>query len=180
MNERDVPTRLVDAAIEVLASSTSVAMPLRAVATHAAVTTGAIQHHFGTKNSLVLAAMKRHGEQVVERLQRRRSSRVPTPRQVLRAIAQELLPLDEERRIEAQVALTFEKLATNDPDLASQHREQYDLLLALLARYSPTADDAELLLCALGGLRSDLLLERITSERASTLVDTVLDRLGVE
>ncbi len=176
---RDVRERLVDAAIAVLVSDRPVSMPLREVAQHAGVTTGAIQHHFGNKEALVLAALQRHGQQFADRLRARRGGTMPEPPGVARAILHELLPLDEPRRIEAQVAVAFEKLAFNDAGLAAAYREQYtslhDLLDAHLAGNARQA--ADILLAAVGGIRTDLLLGRIGADEAVELLDQLLDAL---
>src|SRR5690625_6807741 len=76
---RDVPARIIDAAIEILATDRSVSMPLREVAARAGVTTGAIQHHFGDKQGLVLAALQQHGQRFADRLRARRGDHTPAP-----------------------------------------------------------------------------------------------------
>jgi len=176
---RDVPARIIDAAIEILATDRSVSMPLREVAARAGVTTGAIQHHFGDKQGLVLAALQQHGQRFADRLRARRGDHTPAPGAVVRAILTELLPLDEERGVEARVALTFERLAADDEALAAPYRERFMVLHDLLVEHLPKERPhlAELLLAAVGGLRSDILLGRIDGEHALVLVDRALHDL---
>lgn len=179
MSDGDVAVRLVDAAIAVLGSDRPAAMPLREVAKRAGVTTGSIQHHFGSKNALVLAALGRHGEQFTQRLEERRGPVAPPPPGIARAILHELLPLDDNRHAEARVAAAFELLAASDPGLAASYREQYTALVGLLRTHLPgsSVQDAEILLAAIGGLRTDLLLGRLSGDGAVALVDLLLDRL---
>lgn len=178
-DRRDVPARLIDAAIELLTSGQPVSMPLREVAERAGLTTGAIQHHFGHKDALVLAALQRQGRQFADRLAARRGATTPPPPSVARAILIELLPLDDQRRTEAQVALTFEKLAANDAALAAAYRERYTMLHDLLTQHLPgrRLQDAELLLAAVGGIRTDMLLGRTTPDHAVELMDQLIENL---
>jgi len=176
----EVPQRLVVAATEVIAAGRHASMPLRAVAERAGTTTGAIQHHFRNKEGLLIAVLARHGERAVERLRMLRTSVPPPPPAVARAILLEFLPLDAERREEALVALAFEGLATENTELARAYREQHAVLAALLAEHLPTTvrSDIDIVLAAIGGIRTDLLLGRITDVRATDLVDHLLDRFA--
>ncbi|MGO2519101.1 MAG: TetR family transcriptional regulator [Microbacterium sp.] len=176
----DVPQRLVAAATEVIAAGRHTSMPLRAVAERAGTTTGAIQHHFRNKEGLLLAVLARHGESTVERLRALRTDAPPPPPVVARAILVEFLPLDEVRREEALVALAFEGLATGNADLARAYREQHSLLAELLAEHLPgtAPSDIDVLLAAVGGIRTDLLLRRITAVEALALVDHLLERFA--
>lgn len=176
----DVPQRLIIAATEVIAAGQHAAMPLRVVAERAGTTTGAIQHHFRNKEGLLLAVLARHGERTVERLRDLRTPEPPPPPAVARAILLEFLPLDSERREEALIAVAFEGLAAGNDDLARAYRDQHALLAALIAEHLPAAapDDIELLLAALGGIRTDLLLHRVLEEQAVALVDHAISRLS--
>lgn len=181
----DVPQRLILAATEVIAAGQHTAMPLRAVAERAGTTTGAIQHHFRNKEGLLLAVLARHGERTVERLRALRTDAPPPPPAVARAVLLEFLPLDTERRDEALVALAFEGLAAGDAaagdgDLARAYREQYALLAGLLAEHLPqsTPSDIDVILAAVGGISTDLLLRRITGAQAVSLVDHLLGRFS--
>lgn len=152
-------------------------MPLREVAAAAGLTTGAIQHHFRSKNDLLLLALEHQGGRFVQRLRERANApgAGTEPRVVLRAILAELLPLDEERRAEATVSLTFERHAADDAELRRLFRDQYRHLRGLVAAQLPGPDrdqDADLLLALIDGLRGTLLLG--TSDEPHTLL--LLDR----
>ncbi|TDD24457.1 TetR/AcrR family transcriptional regulator [Nonomuraea diastatica] len=161
------------------------ALGLREVAAEAGVTTGAIQHHFTTKDGMLLFTLEHHGRRLVERLSARAGSapQPAPPRRVLRAIAMELLPLDEERAVEARMAAAFTIRAAANPELAVIFREQYALLHTLVADQFgragvPDADaDARELLCLIEGLRTQRLLGEIGDDTIVAMVDRVLDRL---
>lgn len=151
-------------------------MPLRTVAERAGATTGAIQHHFGNRDGLLLAVLQRHGERAVNRLRARRKAELPPPPQVARAILMEFLPLDDERREESLVAHAFEGIAAGDGEMASAYRAQHAGLANLLAEHLPgtKSADVDLVLAAVGGLRTDLLLHRIGNAQAVDLLDHLI------
>lgn len=172
----DVRQRLIAAAADVLAEERQMSMPLRVVAERAGTTTGAIQHHFGNKDGLLLAVLRRHGERAVDRLRGGRGAQPPPPPQVARAILLEFLPLDAERREESIVAHVFEGIAAGDGELASAYREQHVALADLLAEHLPgvTPAGVDLILAAVGGLRTDLLLHRLSNPQAVDLLDQLI------
>lgn len=172
----DVRQRLIAAATDVIAEGRHASMPLRTVAERAGTTTGAIQHHFGNREALLLAVLEQHGQRTVQRLRARRTVEPPPPPQVARAILQEFLPLDETRREEALVAHAFEGIAAEDSAMARAYREQHTGLAKLLAEHLPRTSPAavELILAAVGGLRTDLLLHRINAQHAVDLLDQLI------
>ncbi|MGO2862043.1 MAG: TetR/AcrR family transcriptional regulator [Brevibacterium sp.] len=183
MNEaekNEVRGRLIAAATDVIAEGSHTSMPLRSVAQRAGTTTGAIQHHFGNRDGLLLAVLGHHGRRTAERLRARRTSDPPPPPHVARVILLEFLPLDDERREEALVAYAFEGLAIGDRAMAEAYRQQHTQLGNLLAEHLPQMGtaDIELLLAALGGIRTDMLLHRISNEQALTLLDHLIARLS--
>lgn len=173
----DVRQRLIAAATDVIAEGRHASMPLRTVAERAGATTGAIQHHFGNREGLLLAVLEQHGRRAVERLRARRTAEPPPPPQVARAILLEFLPLDDTRREEALVAHAFEGIAAGDRAMAQAYREQHAGLAGLLAEHLPGTAPAgiELILAAVGGLRTDLLLHRITEIQAAGLLDQLIE-----
>lgn len=176
----DVPARLVSAATEVIVSRGGASMPLRDVARRAGVTTGAIQHHFGGKRGLLLAVLRRQGMRIVDRLRALRTDDPPRPPGVAMVVLLELLPLDDERRVEAQTAVTFETIAMHDEELRLAYRTQHEQLAALLSAQLPDSsrEGVELILAAIGGMRTDLLLGRVPPQRAPELVERLLDELA--
>ena len=172
--------RLIAAAAEVITDGNHISMPLRTVAQRAGATTGAIQHHFGNRNGLLLAVLAAHGKRTADRLRARRNEETGGSGNVARAILLEYLPLDSERREEALVAYAFESMAINDKAMAAAYRAQYAELADLLAEHLPSAGPGEidLLLAALGGFRTDLLLNRINAQQAIGLLDLMIERIS--
>lgn len=173
-----VRERLLAAASEVLVGQQRVSMPLRTVAERAGATTGSIQYHFGGKGGLLLAVLQRHGERTVERLRTRRTAQSPPSHVVARSILLEFLPLDDERREEGLVAHAFEGIAAGDDAMARAYATQHAVLANLLATHLPAASsaDVDLMLAAIGGIRTDLLLHRIDDEQAIRLVDQLVEK----
>ncbi|MGL5817052.1 MAG: TetR/AcrR family transcriptional regulator, partial [Phycicoccus sp.] len=60
--------RIVDAVIDLVAERGMEGVSVRAVAGRAGVSIGAVQHHFPTKEAMLLAANDRIGTVVVERI----------------------------------------------------------------------------------------------------------------
>lgn len=176
-----VPRRLVAAAVQILAESAHASMPLRAVAARAGTTTGAIQHHFGDRRGLLLAVMRHHGQRTAERLRRLDTTALPPADVRIKRILLEFLPLDAERREESIVADVFENIAIHDEALAGAFRLEYAALAELLAAQLPPSRSthAEHLLAFVGGLRTDLLLQRIDAEDAIALLDDFVRLLGI-
>ncbi|WP_166427433.1 TetR/AcrR family transcriptional regulator [Nonomuraea mesophila] len=161
------------------------ALGMREVAAEAGVSTGALQHHFTTKDDMLLFTLEHHGRRLVERLSARAAGapRPSAPRRVLRAIAIELLPLDEERAAEARIAAAFTLRAAADPKLAQIFRRQYALLHALVAEQFGGAGVADAdarareLLCLIEGLRTQRLLGEMGDDTIMAMVERLLDRL---
>ena len=145
---------------------------LREVAKEAGCSTGAIQHYFRDKDALLLFAAGVHAAALTDRLRARAAAGSPDApaRRIVRAVALELLPLDEERAGEARAGLALTDRAAAAP---AQDRGQL--------RRTPgrgTADrDAQLLLCLVDGLRERLLLGLCDADEAVSLLDHQLDRL---
>ncbi|MCO1576811.1 TetR family transcriptional regulator C-terminal domain-containing protein [Crossiella sp. SN42] len=105
---------------------------LRAVATEAGTSLGMVQRQFAGKDELMLFALKQTGAATAERI-RRIPFRAPVLG-TLRRIADELLPLDEQRVIEARVYFAFAAKAMTNPGfaelVAAQDQEFQATLLA--------------------------------------------------
>lgn len=112
------------------------------VADEADASVGMVQRYFRSKKDLL-----RFG---VEHLYRRGAERLdgiehrPPFRDLLLRLAETLLPLDEERRIELTVWLEFLPATVTDPDLAGLHRETTRLLVDGFADAFTLAEQAGL------------------------------------
>jgi AcrR family transcriptional regulator len=99
---------------------------VRTVAKEAGWSAGALRHYFATQPELLAFAMRL----VVERIEGRIAAldRAGDPREAVEQVLYELLPLDDERRVENGVWLAFTARALVDPELRAQHNEVYDAL----------------------------------------------------
>lgn len=103
---------------------------VRAVAAEAQMSTGAMRHYFQGHAELQLAAMEGMLQRAAERIRAQRASEpVGGP---ARAVLLELLPLDDERRAEAQVWLSFVSRAGREPAFRALAEETYDRLREIM------------------------------------------------
>ncbi|MFI9584303.1 TetR/AcrR family transcriptional regulator [Streptomyces sp. NPDC052236] len=94
-------------------------LTLRAVATAADCTTGMVTHYFRDKKALLA-----HARSVMHRRMATRIDALPprdTPRETLYAVAEQALPLDDERYLEAVVWSHFQLATRTDPELLHEH-----------------------------------------------------------
>ena len=123
------PDDLTDALIRVVVDAGLEAVSIRTVAREAGVSIGTVQHHFATKDDLLLAAYARAIDQVVAR-----AATLPEePAAYVRALLRELLPLDEQREAELRVALAFTARSVYSPRLAELYEAGYRALVDAVA-----------------------------------------------
>lgn len=179
--------RLLEATLSVVADAGLDAASVRRVAEQANVSIGAVQHHFPTKNALLLAAMDTVNSRVRDRLNAVLEGG-STAEGTLRALVAELVPTDRTRREEGRVWLAFVARAAVDPALQAVHARDWgmleDTLTTLVAshdgpRTHAARDDARLLLAAVDGLAVGGLVEpdRLRPEHILAVVDRLLDDL---
>ena len=97
---------------------------VRAVAAEAGWSTGALRHYLGTKEELLAAAARLLEERVVGRLENRPGG-LP-PREAVRAALCEVLPLDEERRVEGALWFAFAGRSLVEPRIADEYDVVFD------------------------------------------------------
>lgn len=103
---------------------------VRNVAREAGLSMGSLRHYFGSQTELLAFAMRLVPERVRGRVEALDlSSR--GPRQAIEQVLSEVLPLDAERRAEAEVWLALTGRALVDPTLRELRDEGYDLLREL-------------------------------------------------
>lgn len=111
------------------------AVSLRKVAAEAGVSMGMVQHYFTTKDEMLQFAFDAVSERVAERIGRRAAD-LPDPedpRGLVRTLLIEMLPLDPERRLEAQVGFAYFARAGLRPRFAArlnQNATQFEEFLA--------------------------------------------------
>jgi AcrR family transcriptional regulator len=109
---------------------------LRHVATEAGVSSGMVQHYFRTKDEMMTFAL----EVIYENVQARIADydvalgESPGPRELVRALLIQLLPLDQPRMREGRVALAFSAYAAVKPAIASALRKDTAQMREYLAQ----------------------------------------------
>ena len=126
------PDDLTDALIRVVAGHGLDAVSIRSVAREAGVSIGAVQYHFATKDDLLIAAYERAIDQVAMR-----AAQLPAPEAgpdaYIRALARELLPLDDRREAELRVAIAFTARSAHSPRLTELYTYGYRALVDAFA-----------------------------------------------
>jgi AcrR family transcriptional regulator len=132
-NERR--TRIAEALLRVAGERGLEAVSLRHVAAEAGVTSGMVQHYFRTKDEMMAFALAVVRERSEARLAAAAAALGPdpSPRQVLRTIVAEVLPVDEPRRADGRVALAFLAYTAVRPEAAAPLRADNAEMLAFMA-----------------------------------------------
>jgi AcrR family transcriptional regulator len=156
---------------------------VRAVASTAGVSIGAVQHYFPTKEAMLLAAHERANAKVSARADAAAAA-ATTPRDILRAVLLAALPTDESSRRITSVFIVFETAALHSPKLAERARRANDELYAAFTELfrlagAPYARREAIAAVALLGLCQPLLLAdpNCSFEDAIAVVDAHLDRV---
>jgi TetR/AcrR family transcriptional repressor of bet genes len=168
------------------------AATLRNVAAEARVSMGLVQHHFASKERMLIYACE-HLVELAEDGMREilASSDDPgSPWSVIRAVAEQTLPLTEQQRAGTGVWFAFLTRAVRDPDLAAFIRGAWDGTQALVTEQLKIAQshgelvagvdpesDAAALLGLVDGLVAHLLVEHCSPDQALAMVDSHLSRL---
>lgn len=134
---------------------------VRNVATEAGWSTGALRHYFGTKEELLGAA----AALMEERTRRRLESKYHggTPREAVRSVLCETLPLDEERRAEGSLWFAFAARSLVDPRTAEEHHRLFNGMRELCHRVVHSMDEGGWLVSSLG--------PRVETARLHALLD---------
>ncbi|WP_353651120.1 TetR family transcriptional regulator C-terminal domain-containing protein [Nakamurella sp. A5-74] len=144
---------LADVVLDLTAARGLDAVSVREVATAAGVSIGTVQHHFGTKDALLLAAFERMVQSTRDRVAAVSTAGTQAAR-IARVLGQ-LLPLDDQRDREARVYLAFAARAASTPTLAAVQSALLSELRAELAAVlggRAAVERATLLLALVDGL----------------------------
>ncbi|MEV0368941.1 TetR/AcrR family transcriptional regulator [Streptomyces sp. NPDC050636] len=165
---------------------------LRDVAAEAGISLGRLQHYFGSKDEMLLFALRYINRLADQRIRESVAALTdePSPRQVLRACLTGMLPLDEKSRIGMMVGAAYYTRAIHDEDLRAEAKDGIPKLCAFftdqlraaaergeLAPDRATEDEAMLLISLVDGLSAYVLLDVHTAEQALRLLDRQLARL---
>ncbi|MFL1376312.1 MULTISPECIES: TetR/AcrR family transcriptional regulator [unclassified Nocardiopsis] len=125
---------LADALMRLAAAQGLEKVSLRHVAAEAGVSTGMVQHYFRTKDEMMTFAVTMVMDRIRERSTAQAAAAPPTsPRELVRALLSQILPLDETRRLEGHVSLAFLAYAATKPSMVSGLGEEAAQMRAFLA-----------------------------------------------
>lgn len=159
------------------------AVTMRRVAAMAGVSLGQVQHYFASKDDLLMVAIELIGEQFSRRYAAAQPAD-PTPLARTRTLMTQMLPLDEERTVEAHVGSAFLARAAHSPRIATMLRGGFEWATELLVEWIeegqragqvPAGRDprreARTLLAVVDGLTAHTLVGHHTPEEAEDALD---------
>jgi len=123
---------LAEAAWSLIRKEGVAAVSVRKIAAQAGVSPGSVRHYFNTQAELLDFAMNLVSRRVYERISARRFSGGTL--EVASQIIQELLPMDDERRTEAEVWLAFVSQTGGDSTNRQRRDRIYDEMHDLFYR----------------------------------------------
>lgn len=159
------------------------AASVRTVAEEAGLSGGSLRHYFGTQAELLSFSLRLIGERIRDRLTSVDPDR--NPRRVLEEVVDALVPLDDERRAEAEVWFVFTAAALADPALRELSAEAYDGTRVLLrtavehlaaSRTARAGLDVEVETARLHALLDGLALHAVTKPVDTEEINAVLAR----
>lgn len=150
---------IADALWRVLRRDGFAAASVRTVAAEAGWSTGSIRHYFSSQNELIAFAMQTLTERVQARIAAA-AAEVRTPAEVA-GLLEEVLPLDAQRRAEAEVWLALSAAARTDEELRAITEQSHRSLRQL-------CESSVRFVLGGGGAGHDLVRE---TDRLHALVD---------
>ena len=162
---------------------------VRNAAKEAELSTGSLRHYFATQSDLLAFAMQLVIDRVRDRVQAVGVDVESDPRGTVRRVIDELLPLDDDRRAEAEVWFAFTAFAQTEPRLRAVRDESYEQLeglcrdlVVILVGDTPGVDlptEAERLYALVDGLVLHCVVrpDRATAELMHAVVDRHLAEL---
>ncbi|UED88061.1 TetR/AcrR family transcriptional regulator [Streptomyces profundus] len=171
---------LADALMRLAATHGLEGVSLRQVAAEAGVSTGMVQHYFRTKDEMMTFALAMVGNRIRARSEAAASS--ATPREFVRGVLLQILPLDDTRRLEGHVGLAFLAYAAVKPAIREGMREDAEGMRGFIARQlrAAGADGIDPELAAIGlmalvdGLGMQLLSRQYAEKDAVAALDAQL------
>lgn len=162
VDHRERRELLADALMRLAAERGLEGVSLRHVAAEAGVSTGMVQHYFRTKDEMMTFAL----DMVMDRIRERSQTELApaSPRELVRGLLLQVLPLDETRRLENYVVLAFLAYAAVKPSIASGLREVATEMRTFLA----------------GRLRAAGPAGGVDPERAAAGLLALVDGLGLQ
>lgn len=183
--ENDRRRQIAEAVWRLAARGGMEQLTLRQVAAEAGVPPRLLQYHFGTRQQLLLGALEilNADTEALAQGRIRALGADPEPREVIRAILHELLPLDDERHARHLVYGAYFLRFVNDPELrgGSVHEDDIARLLVSLLEQALPSDGSPrrsrhdlsgtALVALAEGLQAEMLLGHATAEQAIAVLD---------
>jgi len=187
MVDHDERRRELGAAVcRVVAEQGMDAATVRAVAACSGWSTGVLSHYFDDKTDLLLHALSFVAEAAGRRMRRAAGME---PHEALRFVVHQALPLDDARRLEWKVWLSFWGKASSDRRLAAEQARRYERWRSAVEQMVARAlgerrvdarvrEEAAALIAFIDGLglQASLEPERLPARRQRALADTYLRR----
>lgn len=182
--------RLAEAAWRIIRREGLEAASVRNVAREAGMSLGSLRHYFASQSELLAFSMRLVSERGYSRIVTYQTT--GNPRKDVECLIGELMPLDEERRAEAEVWLAFVGRAVTDPEVQALKQEVHNGLYEGFRQMMEYLNkeqllrkslDLELEIKVLHGLVDGLALhhvihpEQVTPDDIVRLVAYHLDRL---
>ncbi|MER7745895.1 TetR family transcriptional regulator C-terminal domain-containing protein [Streptomyces bacillaris] len=181
VDHRERRELLADALMRLAATQGLEGVSLRHVAAEAGVSTGMVQHYFRTKDEMMTFAFGMVEDRIRARCEA--ADTPAAPRELVRALLLQILPLDGTRRLEGHVGLAFLAYAAVKPAMRAGVSEGAGRMRGFIAQQLRQAgvdgvdpDRAATGLMALvDGLGMQLLSRQFAEEEAVAALDTHLD-----
>lgn len=161
LDHDDRERRVVEAAWRVIARDGLAALSVRNVAAEADLAPSSLRYRFPTQARLRIGAIAAVRDRLRERIDR--LPRSPDGREHARALLLELLPLDDQRRLELEVYLALGVAALTDAELQPLRTELYAVVRQVCAEAAamsldrPDEGNTDLLHALVDGLAVHLL-----------------------
>ncbi|GAA1550951.1 TetR/AcrR family transcriptional regulator [Kribbella hippodromi] len=180
VDHRERRELLADALMRLAATHGLQGVSLRQVAGEAGVSTGMVQHYFRTKDEMMTFALSMAGSRIRARSEAAAAS--GTPRELVRGVLLQILPLDDTRRLESHVGLAFLAYAAVKPAIREGLRADADELRGFIARQLRAAGAGNLdpdlaaigLMALVDGLGMQLLSGQYAEQDAVAALDAQL------
>lgn len=127
--------KLAEAVWQVVLRDGIEGVSIRKVAAEAGLSTGALRHYLETKEGLLVYAAQLVVDRLVERLERNMHS--TNTRDLAGTALRAVLPLNAERRTEAQIYFAFASRSLIDPKIADKHDIAFGRIRRLCIYTSP-------------------------------------------
>lgn len=180
---------IVDAAWRVIQREGLEGTTIRAIAAEAGASTAIVTHYFRDKKDILKTALRRSQARIARR--RKETLKGLVGLEALEAALAESLPLDEDRRLELHIEVSFWARAISDKESATEHLRSHDswrgFIRSLLEECVQLGEIgpcdvlelADTLVALIDGLGVDALMhpERLPAERQRRIVRDELQRL---